>query len=122
METEEIKLKNTIKLEELAMFGLSIYLFSLTSYEWWWYLVWILVPDLSMIGYIINTKVGAIAYNIAHHKLLAIGILIIGWYMTNPELELAGIILFGHSSMDRLFGYGLKYSDDFKHTHLGWLK
>jgi len=122
METEEIKLKNTIKLEELAMFGLSIYLFSLTSYEWWWYLVWILVPDLSMIGYIINTKVGAIAYNIAHHKLLAIGILIIGWYITNPELELAGIILFGHSSMDRLFGYGLKYSDDFKHTHLGWLK
>lgn len=23
--------------------------------------------------------------------------------------------------MDRIFGYGLKYSDDFKHTHLGMI-
>ncbi|WP_206365138.1 DUF4260 family protein [Sphingobacterium corticibacterium] len=23
--------------------------------------------------------------------------------------------------MDRIFGYGLKYLDDFKHTHLGWI-
>lgn len=31
---------------------------------------------------------------------------------------LAGVILFAHASMDRIFGYGLKYADDFKHTHL----
>ena len=30
-----------------------------------------------------------------------------------------GIILFGHSSMDRFFGYGLKYENGFKFTHLG---
>ena len=23
--------------------------------------------------------------------------------------------------MDRMFGYGLKYDDAFKHTHLGWI-
>ncbi|TAG51385.1 MAG: DUF4260 family protein, partial [Runella slithyformis] len=33
-----------------------------------------------------------------------------------------GIILFAHSAMDRIAGYGLKYEDAFKHTHLGWLK
>jgi hypothetical protein len=32
---------------------------------------------------------------------------------------LAGIILFAHSSMDRLFGYGLKYFTGFSDTHLG---
>jgi len=30
-------------------------------------------------------------------------------------------VLYGHSSFDRLCGYGLKYVDDFKHTHLGWI-
>jgi hypothetical protein len=34
-------------------------------------------------------------------------------------LQLAGIILFTHSSMDRVFGYGLKYPDSFNNTHLG---
>jgi hypothetical protein len=29
--------------------------------------------------------------------------------------------LLGHSSFDRVLGYGLKYDDDFKHTHLGWI-
>ena len=34
---------------------------------------------------------------------------------------LGGLILFGHSSMDRILGYGLKYPDSFEHTHLGMI-
>jgi hypothetical protein len=36
-------------------------------------------------------------------------------------LQLVGLILLGHSSLDRVFGYGLKYADSFRHTHLGWI-
>jgi hypothetical protein len=79
----------------------------------------ILFPDLSMIGYLINNKVGAICYNIFHHKGLAIAIYIIGSYLHSEALQLAGLILFGHSSMDRMMGYGLKYFEGFKFTHLG---
>ena len=79
----------------------------------------ILTPDIGMIGYVVNTKVGAISYNIFHHKGIAILLGICGWYLGSPELQLAGVILFGHASMDRIFGYGLKFSDNFKHTHLG---
>lgn len=40
----------------------------------------------------------------------------------NPgRLPLVVIILFGHWAIGRIFGYGLKYGDDFKHTHLGWI-
>ena len=74
-----------------------------------------------MIGYVVNTKVGAALYNLAHHQGLALGILIAGIYLSFPGLTLTGIILFGHSAMDRMLGYGLKYPDDFKHTHLGWI-
>ncbi len=31
---------------------------------------------------------------------------------------LIGIILFAHQTMDRIAGFGLKFFDNFKHTHL----
>lgn len=103
------------------MFALSIWFFSFTDFAWWWYLALILVPDIGMIGYAVNTQLGAITYNSFHHKGIAIVIWIIGIQLSLPWMELSGIILFGHASMDRVFGYGLKYPDHFKHTHLGWI-
>tara|TARA_R110000868_G_scaffold396971_2_gene669448 strand:- start:27185 stop:27556 length:372 start_codon:yes stop_codon:yes gene_type:complete len=111
----------TLKLEELATFGFSIFLFNQTEYAWWMYVALILVPDIGMIGYIINTKIGALTYNLFHHKGIALCILILGYYYSMEWLVLTGIILFGHSALDRMLGYGLKYEDSFKHTHLGWL-
>jgi len=108
-----------IQLEEAALFGLGIYLFSLMDYAWWWFLALLLVPDFSMIGYVLSNKTGAWAYNIAHHRALAIVIYLLGTYLNNQAIMLTGIILFSHSSMDRMFGYGLKYEKGFKFTHLG---
>lgn len=108
-----------LKLEEFLMFGLGIYLFSLLDFKWWWFLVLILTPDIGMVGYLINTKIGAILYNIFHHKGIAILLYLIGVYFENEVVKLIGVILFSHASFDRVFGYGLKYFDTFKHTHLG---
>lgn len=110
-----------LKLEELGQFILSIVLFSRLDYSWWVFPACILLPDLSMIGYLFNAKTGAILYNIFHHKLLGILIITAGYWTNNQLLILIGLILFGHAAMDRIFGYGLKFSDDFKHTHLGWI-
>lgn len=114
-------MKNLLKLEELGQFVLSIFLFNQLDYAWWVFPACILLPDLSMVGYLTNPKIGAWLYNFFHHKLIAIAILILGFWLNNPLLTLAGVILFGHSAMDRIFGYGLKYNDNFKHTHLGWI-
>jgi len=112
-------MKNILKLEEFAMLLFSIYLFNRLHFAWWWYLALILLPDISMIGYAINNQAGAICYNISHHKGLAIAVNIIGALWQNETWQLAGLILFGHSSMDRMMGYGLKYFEGFKFTHLG---
>ena len=110
-----------LKLEDAAKFA-AVYALSLyLGNAWWLFFAWLLAPDLSMIGYLINTRVGAIFYNLAHHQGLAIVAFAIGFYLNNHALTFAGIILLGHSSLDRLLGYGLKYPDDFKHTHLGWI-
>lgn len=52
-------MKTILKLEEAALFILGIYLFSRLSFEWWWFLVLILAPDLSMLGYLFGNKSGA---------------------------------------------------------------
>lgn len=114
-------MKNLLRLEEAALFGLAFYLNSLLPFSGWVFWAWLFAPDISMLGYTINTRVGAIAYNIAHHKGLAIAVYSLGHFLHQPELMLAGGVLLAHSSMDRVFGYGLKYADDFKNTHLGWI-
>lgn len=115
-------MKTTLKFEEIMMFVLGVLAFNQLNFAWWWFLALILLPDVGMLGYILNSKIGAITYNIFHHKGIAIGIYLFGIYIQNNILQLIGIILFSHASMDRIFGYGLKFSDRFKHTHLGNLK
>ena len=112
-------MKNIIKLEELAMFGLSVWALYFFNAEWWCYLLLLLGPDISMIGYAVGNKLGAFMYNLFHHKGVAILFFILGLLIPNMLLQLTGIILFGHSSMDRMFGYGLKLREGFKYTHLG---
>jgi hypothetical protein len=115
-------MKNVIKAEEFAMFMISIYFFSLLDFKWWIFPALILLPDISFVGYAFNPKVGAMVYNFFHHKAVAILIAFIGLIVGNSILQLIGIILFAHSSMDRLFGYGLKYFTGFNDTHLGPIK
>lgn len=112
-------MKLLLKMEELFMFVLGIYLFSLLDYKWWWFLFLILAPDIGMAGYFFGNKIGATVYNIFHHKGIAVLIYIAGIYLSLPLLQLVGIVLFSHSAMDRVLGYGLKYNKGFKFTHLG---
>lgn len=110
-----------LKLEELGQFILSILLFNQLEYPWWIYPACLLLPDLSMIGYGYNSRFGAWIYNLFHHKFIAVLLLTLGIGLNESTLKLIGVILFGHASMDRIFGYGLKFQDDFKNTHLGWI-
>jgi len=112
-------MKSIIKLEELGLFLLGIYLFSQLNYTWWWFFVLLLAPDLSMIGYAFGNKFGAFLYNLFHHRGIAILVYLAGIYLSNNLVQLAGILLFAHAAMDRMMGYGLKLETGFKFTHLG---
>lgn len=112
-------MKNVLKLEELALMVLGIFMFGLLGYQWWWLPVLILLPDISMLGYLLNSKAGAIGYNVVHHRGLAILLYFLGIQFMWPIVQLIGTILFIHIAMDRIFGFGLKYEKGFKFTHLG---
>jgi hypothetical protein len=112
-------MKNLLKVEEFFLFGLSLFLFSRLDYSWGWYALLFFTPDLSMIGYLWNPRFGSWTYNLIHHKGLAIALYLLGYLLANPALQFGGTLLLGHSSLDRVLGYGLKYPDAFKNTHLG---
>ena len=112
-------MKTLLRLEELLLFGLSLFLFSQLDYSWGWYALLFLAPDLSMLGYLTNPRLGAWTYNLVHHKGLAVALYVFGSLFAVPWLMFAGTLLLGHSSFDRVLGYGLKYEDAFQNTHLG---
>lgn len=103
------------------MFALSLLLFQHENFSWTWFAILFITPDLGMLGYLVNPVIGAVTYNILHHKGIAILIYLAGIYFSVPQLMFTGILLFAHSSFDRILGYGLKYSDSFHHTHLGFI-
>jgi len=112
-------MKDILKLEELGMFVISIFGLYWLRCSWWYYGLMLIAPDLSMLGYMFGKKVGAASYNFFHHKGVAAVAIIIGAEMKLTYLLIIGIIIFGHSSMDRIMGYGLKTERGFKFTHLG---
>ena len=112
-------MENLIRLEEVGLFALTIYLFSMLGYVWWLFPLLLFIPDISILGYMRSDVTGAYIYNFLHHRGIAILLYLAGVFSSIPVLALIGLILFAHSSLDRIFGYGMKHTTGFKHTHLG---
>ncbi|MBC8099805.1 MAG: DUF4260 domain-containing protein [Armatimonadetes bacterium] len=111
-----------LRLEGLAAFLGIIGLYAWLGYNGWIFLALLLVPDVSMLGYLRNPHLGALCYNLAHSYVLPLALLsmalAVGWI---PGITVA-LIWTAHISMDRAVGYGLKYPTAFKDTHLGKLR
>ena len=86
-------MKTLLKLEDAAEFLVAIFVFTRLDFVWWWFPALILLPDLSMVGYLLNTKTGAMLYNLFHHKGLALLIAVTGFIIGNQSVMLAGTIL-----------------------------
>jgi hypothetical protein len=114
-------MRNLTRLEELFLGLLAFYLFLQLHIAWWLFFALILAPDLSMAGYAIGPRSGALLYNLVHHRAVSASLYIAGGLLGAPWLQAAALILFAHSSFDRVLGYGLKYPDSFQHTHLGMI-
>ncbi len=116
-------MKQVLKLEEAAQLAAALVGLYFLPFHFSWY-VWVglfFLPDISMIGYLWGSRVGAILYNIVHHKAIGILILLVGLYTNEHTLSLIGMLLFAHSAFDRMMGYGLKLTTSFHHTHLGMI-
>lgn len=105
-------------IEGLAVFSLSLYFYGYSQFSWVLFLFLLLVPDISMLGYLINNKIGARLYNFIHTYTIAIIVIFWGLLLSYQTILAIGLIWSAHIGMDRMIGYGLKYPTEFKDTHL----
>jgi hypothetical protein len=103
-------MKTLLRLEELTLVVLSLYLFLALDYAWWWFPIFFFVPDVSLLGYLINKQLGGMVYNFIHLKALAVLLYLLGSFTQLPTLQLAGVVMLGHSSFDRALGFELQQS------------
>ena len=110
--------KTLLHLEGAAFFIGAIALYASQGASGVMFVLLLLVPDLSALGYLVNPRVGSLTYNAAHTyvaPLVLAGLALAGQWPLGVQLAL---IWLAHIGMDRMLGFGLKYPTAFKDTHL----
>ena len=108
-----------LRLEGLAALAVSVTLYARAGFSWPVFALFLLAPDLSMLGYLASPRIGSALYDIVHIYVTALALALAGFLGNLPALTAAGLILIAHIGLDRALGYGLKYSTAFGDTHLG---
>jgi hypothetical protein len=108
-----------LRLEAGLVLGGAVLAYRWLGGGWSLFAMLFLLPDLAMVGYLLNARVGARSYNVSHTYLSAALPVLIGRIGGWPILSLISLIWCAHIGFDRLLGYGLKYSHGFGATHLG---
>ena len=107
-----------LRVEGLVLFGAALTLYVREDYSILLLVVLFLAPDLAFVGLAGGSRVGAITYDAAHTyvgpTLLASTALVVEW---SAGVQL-GLIWLAHIGIDRALGYGLRYPDAFKKSHL----
>ncbi|NIM50913.1 MAG: DUF4260 family protein [Gemmatimonadales bacterium] len=107
-----------LHVEGAAVLVVSLLLYREVGASWWMFVLLILAPDLSILGYLAGSRVGAVTYNVVHTYALP-AVLFAAGFITEAGLMMGIALIWGaHIGVDRLLGFGLKYPAGFRPTHL----
>ncbi len=108
-----------LRLEGLVVAAVTVALYARLGASWLAFAALWLAPDLSMLGYLAGSCWGARVYN-GVHAYVAPGVLALAGLLFHAHFALpTALIWANHIGVDRLCGFGLKYAEGFRWTHLG---
>ncbi|EOL45176.1 DUF4260 domain-containing protein [Enterococcus caccae] len=110
--------KTILQLEDGALFLLALTLYIKLGFPILYFFLFLLLPDITILGYRHDPIIGAKLYNLGHTLVLPVALTFISLFTSTSFLLAVSLIWAAHIFMDRAMGYGLKYSDAFKHTHI----
>jgi hypothetical protein len=109
----------TLRLEGFAVCAMAVFAYAHTGQSWLLFALLFLTPDLSILGYLMRSRIGATIYNSFHSYAGPTALWIAGLAFGDQVPAAIALIWFAHIGFDRALGYGLKFITSFKHTHLG---
>jgi hypothetical protein len=107
-----------LRAEGGIIFAVSLLLYGEIRANWILFVVLVLAPDISMLGYLLGVRLGTILYNFFHVLVVPLLLLALAIFTKQIWLLPYGLIWTAHIGVDRLLGFGLKYPTRFHDTHL----
>lgn len=107
-----------LRVEGGLALAVSVFFYWELHASWGWFALLFLAPDLFMLAYLMNVRVGAAFYNLVHTYVLPLLLIAYAVFARHQWLLPYGLIWTAHIGMDRVLGFGLKYPTNFKDTHL----
>jgi hypothetical protein len=87
--------------------------------HWGVFALLFLAPDVSLLGYLRSANKGSAAFhNVVHCYVLPLVLGLLAWergYVLGGQVAL---IWMAHINFDRCLGYGLKFPESFRYTHI----
>lgn len=108
-----------LRIEASVVCTASVWVYAQSGRGWGLFAALILVPDVSLVGYLGGPRVGAAVYNAVHSY--AAPLLLALWSAGTGRGDWLPLLAIwtAHNALDRAVGYGLKYPTSFGETHLG---
>ena len=76
-----------LHLEGACILALTVVLYHAGHFRWWVFAVLLLAPDLAMLGYLANAKIGAPLYNLLHTEAGPVLLLVASVVVPLPGLR-----------------------------------
>jgi Domain of unknown function (DUF4260) len=107
-----------LRLEGFAVLTVVMMLYAHQGYSWLMFVLLLFVPDLAILTFSLNKRLGSIVYNLIHSYTLPLFLAVISFVSSYAFGLQWAFIWLAHIAIDRIIGYGLKYLGQFKETHL----
>ncbi|HEY2884498.1 MAG TPA: DUF4260 domain-containing protein [Rhizomicrobium sp.] len=111
--------RTLLRTEGLLLLIAAVGLYERIAGGWGLFALCFLVPDLSFAGYLLGSRIGALAYNTAHSTVGPLMLAAVGVTLHHNLVLALALIWLAHIGFDRALGYGLKHAQGFTFTHLG---
>ncbi len=109
-----------LRLEALVALLLTLFLYG-TQYphQWLFFLAVFLLPDLSLLLYAgAPLRLASFVYNLAHSLVFPLALGLSGLLAARPLATQLALVWAAHIFFDRALGFGLKFPQAFKPTHI----
>lgn len=103
---------------QAALLISGVYFYHSLGFAWWIFLLLFLWPDLFMVGFLLNSKIGAALYNLVHTETLPLALTLFSFSTHRAQAMAFSMIWLAHIGFDRAIGFGLKYGTTFNDTRL----